>query len=335
MKQYLRQFTGWATDLMHNPFERARIKLTVYYLISTVIVTGIFSVLLISTLEKNLRDSFEEIIDNNHTRNEVFIRTKDGLEASIFLADGVIILLVGSLGYLLAGRTLSPIKEAMDRQKRFTADASHDLRTPLTILKTGMEVALQNKTQNPDMYKEVLKSGLEEIKTMSFLTEDLLTLARSESDSKSSKEQIDLGECIKKIVARISHQAARKSINLNLNIKENGKVLINESLLTRAVQNVIQNAINYTQEGGQIDVVLSKDKKHLKLSIKDNGTGISSDDLPYIFERFYKASHSRSDNNGSGLGLSITKEIIEKSGGTVVINSEVHKGTEVIIKIPS
>jgi signal transduction histidine kinase len=334
MKQYLRQFTGWATDLMHNPFERARIKLTAYYLISTIIVVGIFSVLLISTLEKNLKDSFEEIIDNDRTRNEVFIRTKDGLETSIFLADGVILILVGSLGYLLAGRTLSPIKEAMERQKRFTADASHDLRTPLTILKTGMEVALQNKTGDATMYKEVLKSGLEEIKTMSFLTEDLLTLARSESDSKKSKELIDLGECIKKMVARISHQAARKSIDLNLDIKENGKVLMNESLLTRAVQNVIQNAINYTQDGGRIDIVVTKDKKQMKLSIKDNGVGIPPDDLPHIFERFYKASHSRSDNHGSGLGLSITKEIIEKSGGTVAVTSEVHKGTEVLIKIP-
>lgn len=335
MKQFLKQSTESATASMRNPFAIARVKLTAYYLACTVVVLAIFSILLISTLEKNLKNSYEEFVESDvQKRNEVFIRTSDGIQTSILLVDGLILILVGGIAYFLAGKTLVPIKEATDRQKRFTADASHDLRTPLTILRTTIEVALQNRAEDPEVYKKVLHSGLEEVKTMSLLVEDLLVLARNEAgENKREKKQIHLEECIQGIVERISIEAKQKSIAIHMHMEKTSPVFANETYLMRAFQNIIQNAVQYTPPYGTITVSVEKVGAHVVCRVKDTGPGIAKGDLPHIFERFYKSSHSRSEA-GSGLGLAIAKEIIESNMGTIEIESTIGSGTEVTVKVP-
>ena len=326
----------WVTALTHNPFEQARIKLTLFYVGTMIIIMGIFSIVLIATLEKNIQDSFEEITGGDQLRQDALLKTKDGIEMIVLTIDGILILIIGGVGYFLAGRTLRPIQQSLDRQKRFTADASHDLRTPLAIMKTEIEVALQNNHADNSTYRKTLKSGLEEIQTMSLLVEDLLTLARTENKNKDiTKMYIDYQDVLNKLVNRIQKQVNEKSITVQLDIKDTGKIYVHEHSFTRALQNIVQNAIRYTKSGGVISIKLVRLGRHFTLSIKDTGVGISSKDLPYVFDRFYKASHSRNDQAGSGLGLSIAKEIIEMYGGSLSIESNEGKGTVVTIVMPA
>ena len=178
MKHYLKQFTAWVTVLTHNPFEKARLKLTLFYVGAIIVIMGLFSLVLIATLEKNIQDSSEDITDGYLVQHKALIRTKDTVETVIYTIDGILILIIGGIGYFLAGRTLRPIQESLDKQKRFTADASHDLRTPLAIMKTEMEVALQDKRTNDISYRKIIASNLEEVNKMATLVSDLLLVAR-------------------------------------------------------------------------------------------------------------------------------------------------------------
>ena len=118
MKHYLKQFTEWVTALTHNPFERARVKLTLFYVGTMITIMGIFSLVLIATLEKNIQDSLEDITGGDHMQHQALIRTKDAIETVVYTIDGILVLIIGGVGYFLAGRTLHPIQESLERQKR-------------------------------------------------------------------------------------------------------------------------------------------------------------------------------------------------------------------------
>jgi signal transduction histidine kinase len=250
------------------------------------------------------------------------------------VVDGFLLLIVGGVGYFLAGKTLKPIKKNFEAQKRFTADASHDLRTPLTIMKTEIEVALANKSSDNTKYREVLQSGLEEIGTMSSLVEDLLALARSEGiQKKEEQEVLDYVSSLTSLVERVKVQARNKHIDINLQTVP-ASIFVNKTNFMRAIQNVLNNAVHYTPLHGKIDITLSKKAKYFILTVSDTGVGISDEDLPHVFDRFYKASHSRNDQTGSGLGLSIAKEFIERYNGNIKVVSVLNKGTVVTIAVP-
>ncbi len=355
---------AWATALSHNVFLKARLRLTMYYVLFMVIIIGLFSTILLSEIDKNMRAAYRR----HMVRNELFVselpRTpiflagmerinkiyeQDFNDASraiktlVLTVDAMLLVLIGGASYVLAGRTLKPIKRALDDQKRFVADVSHDLRTPLAIMKTETEVALQDSSSQTAVYRGALTSNLEEIDKMSLLVSDLLLLARTEGvyqyvdqNQAGHSENLDFGAFVEKICDKMSKQASMKGIALELK-KDAGKALFAQAHvnhLERAIQNVIQNAINYTPEKGSIKVSLSDTPSSMRLVIKDTGVGISKADLPHVFDRFYKASHSRTSGSGSGLGLPIAKQIIEQHKGTVTISSKVNEGTEVVIQIP-
>lgn len=324
----------WGINLRRNPFEHARIKLTVYYIGVMILIMSIFSFALIGVIQKNISDSVDDMTGDSHMRHEILVKTRDEVEGIIFTIDGLLLVLIGGMSYFLAGRTLKPIKKTFEMQKRFTADASHDLRTPLTIMKTEMEVALQSKPENIEKYKEVLISGLEEIETMSSLVEDLLVLARSEG-TQHREEQIviEYSTYLSSLVERTKVQAKTKNIEITFQGVP-ASIFVNEANFMRAVQNVLNNAVHHTLPHGEITITMSKKGKSSILVISDTGVGIEKGDLPHIFDRFYKASHSRNDETGSGLGLSIAKEFIERYKGTIAVTSELNKGTVVTVTMP-
>jgi signal transduction histidine kinase len=341
MKHYLKQFMEWVIDLkrnlQNNIFEKARIRLTIFYVGMIVIVMAIFSFALLVTFKQNISDSLGDQLDNSDMIDRVFNQTIDNVEKSILIIDGIILILVAGVGYVLAGRTLRPIRKALESQKQFTADASHDLRTPLAILKTESEVLLQSNSNNIDEYKKNIKSNLEEIDRMSRLVADLLLVARTEGGDKMHSEklvQINLKNFIEKLVNKNINQAAGKSINLkNEDIPEINVYVFPDSL-ERALQNVIQNSIKYTEPKGSIVVRVNDVKNLINIIIDDTGIGIDKECLPHVFDRFYKASHSRNDLSGSGLGLSIVKYIVEQHKGKISIESDIGVGTKVTIIIP-
>lgn len=373
MKHYLKQCTEWVTALKRrlkrSPFEVARIRLTIFYTVITMAIIGLFSIALLISLERNTRmvvadefiipdeltilsatpqPSIERTIPPQEfhlprihagpqmNRFLVFRRTVDDLERSIVVADGALLFLVALLGYIIAGRTLKPIQENVNIQRRFLADASHDLRTPLAIMKSESQVLLRMGSRDPKDFRDVIESNLEEIDTMSKLVDDLLVMARTEElPDKTTFEDVRIGDLLEKVARKIIGRAADKQIAFVHEAVTDGVVRGEAYQLERAFQNVLQNALNYTEKGGKIILSSSQKSGDYVVTVKDSGVGISKKDLPFVFDRFYKASHSRNEGSGSGLGLPIVRQIVERHGGTVMIESEEGVGTTVHIRLPA
>ena len=317
-----------------NPFDKAKIKLTFFYVLIMTLIIVFFSSVLFLSLEKNMKDTIEEIEVNQLVKDSLYNKQTDNLQNIIIILDSFLLILISLSSYYLAHRTLKPIKNSLESQKKFTADASHDLRTPLAIMRTENEVLIQNPDSDIIDYKQVIKSNLEEISKMSNLVEDLLLIARTENISGiSNLEKIDLKSLLSALVTKNLKQIESKNIKLEIQNEIAIDLNIYKYNFERAVQNILQNAINYTKENGSISIKTKLISKGIEIAIKDTGVGISEKDLPNIYDRFYKAEHSRNDNSGSGLGLGIAKQIIEQNGGNITLSSEMGVGTKVTITL--
>lgn len=338
MKTYLNRFMELVTNLMinmkKNIFQSARIKLTAYYVSIMLVILVIFSSVLIYTIELKLRETLSDRIIATEVEEDPIENANNAIEIIIYSIDGALLLIIAFASYLLSGKTLKPIKNSLDAQKKFSADASHDLRTPLAIIITESEVALQGNTNNQKDFKEVVKSNLEEAKKMSGLVNDLLIISRGENENTINNFVIsDLYNFIEKIMTKMAPQAESKGLKLKTDEYKKILVKIDLNNFERAISNILQNAIHYTKKGS-IQISLKEESKKVLITIKDTGVGINEHDLPNVFDRFYKAEHSRNDESGSGLGLPIAKQIIEQHQGNINIKSQKNIGTEVDVSIP-
>src|SRR5258708_476648 len=143
----------WATALRHNIFLRARLTLTLFYVVVMALIMGIFSLLLYYSLMRNLSDSLQDKFEDRAAENKVYTRTTDQLESAILWGDGIGILLVTFFSYFLAGKTLKPIRRALEDQRHFSSDASHELRTPLSVIQSESEILLRSKNPSLEEYK--------------------------------------------------------------------------------------------------------------------------------------------------------------------------------------
>lgn len=236
------------------------------------------------------------------------------------------------------------IEEAFRLQKQFTADASHELKTPLTILLGEMEVALSNPRTSRD-YVDTLKSAVEEIRRINKIVDELLTIARLESGQLQMQRQpVRLDELLLDAVSKTSGYASQRSININFEVldrqaEETREVLVegDEGKLLSVFINLLDNAIKYSGGSDTIRVVLRSDDSTATVQIIDKGIGIDAEDLPHVFDRFYRADKARSSDGskrGTGLGLAISKSLVEAHGGRVQIISEKGAGTTVTINLP-
>lgn len=293
-----------------------------------------FSSVLIFTVESKIREGFRDRIIITETEGDPAKNASDEIEFIIYLVDGILLVIIGFSSYFLAGKTLKPIKEALDSQKKFSADASHDLRTPLAIITTESEVTLQNKNASTEELRSTIESNLEETKKMSKLVHDLLLISRGDDQSTlHSFIETDLHTFIENIVVKLKPQVESKGLQVNLCEYQKLLVTIDSDNFERAILNILQNAIKYTKVGS-VTIKLKTDAQKAYVVIEDTGVGIDQKDLPHVFDRFYKAEHSRSDSSSSGLGLPIAKLIIEEHKGNIQIDSGVNKGTIVTIAIP-
>ncbi len=229
---------------------------------------------------------------------------------------------------------INRLKDAFQRVNQFSIDVSHELKTPLTILKGETEVALRKERANEE-YKKLLESNLEEIDRMSRIIDDLLLLSKADSkDMKLNVENISLRDLLADVCMNMKIVATNKGIDLAVNELADVRFIGDELKLRRMLLNIIENGIKYTQEGGIVTVSSSTDNGYAYITVKDNGAGISKDDLKYIFDRFYRADRSRKRESGSGLGLSISKWIAEAHKGTIEVESQLSTGSQFSIKLP-
>lgn len=316
-------------------FEKARLKLTLNYLAIIMTISLAFSMAVYTGVNRELerienfqRQRIIKILGGLPVPFEIAAPDSEAITMArvrIITVLGFInlsiLFLSGVAGYYLAGQTLDPIKRSMDEQKEFVSSASHELRTPLTILKSEIEVALRDKKLTTKDSKDLIRSNLEEVNRMQKLTDYLLKLHKFEELDKISYSKVDLKIIADEATEKIKKLAEVKKIKIIKNLK-NTSVLGNKEALMEVALILLDNAIKYTPEGKNIYV----ETVNKILTIRDEGIGISRDDLGHIFERFYRVDKSRK-KDGYGLGLSIARTIIDLHKGTITVESKLQKGS--------
>ncbi len=229
---------------------------------------------------------------------------------------------------------LNRLDESFARLSQFSADLAHELRTPINNLMGETEVALSRQRTSSE-YQQILESNMEELNRLSRMTEELLFLSRAEAPETSIHcEILAVEEELEKICKFYEGLAAEK----NITIHKIGcaQIFADPVLLRRVLNNLVANAINYTDSGGEITLMAKPGNQFTEIRVSDNGIGIDSAELSKIFDRFYRADKARTKNTqGSGLGLSIVMSIINLHQGTVTVNSEAGEGTTVVLRFPS
>ncbi len=241
---------------------------------------------------------------------------------------------IGELAKTFDGM-ISRIRESFEELRQFSADVSHELRTPLTILKGEIEVALKGD-RTKEEYKKTLKSSLEEVERLKRIVEDLLFLSKVEAGKITYRlTKVDLLEVVLSVINVLKFLIKQKNIKLNIDGSPEIYVKGDENLLKQLVYNLIENAIKYNRDGGEINIQIDKNEKNVILKISDTGYGIPEEDLNKIFNRFYRVSKSRTRSEGGlGLGLNIVKKIVELHNGEIKVESEINKGSTFTVILP-
>jgi heavy metal sensor kinase len=228
---------------------------------------------------------------------------------------------------------LERLEGAFDQQGRFVADAAHELRTPLATLRTNLEVIQQNPNAALSEYQEMSVTFDRTLNRLERLVEDLLLLARGEKEL--PREPVNFEVLLTEIEQEHRPLAASHQILLNFKVEKGAVVLADARLLARAISNLIENGIRYNHPGGSVTTVVNNQADGIEIRIQDTGMGIPSNELPHIFERFYRVDRSRARHQGgSGLGLSITEHIIQLHGGRIEVESAPGTGTSFSIWLP-
>lgn len=265
-----------------------------------------------------------------------FEEAKDRVLARLVLTNTVILVGAGFLSYYLARKTLQPIQEAHEAQSRFTADASHELRTPIAAMQSEIEVALMNPKLGLKEAKEKLQSNLEELAKLTTLSEGLLRLAQLENND-LPRTKVNLESVLDSAVNRANGLAEKKHILIKNEPTPGLTALGDEASLVEAVVIILDNAIKYSPEKTEISLSSSKEQNKAIIRITDRGEGIKAAELPHIFERFYRADAARTKQHisGYGLGLAIAKNIVDLHNGSISAKSSLGKGTTFTLTLPS
>ena len=230
---------------------------------------------------------------------------------------------------------LDKIEQTLDKEKQFTSDASHELRTPVAVITSECEYMLDCAHDTQDL-KESAQVIKRQVDKMSKLISELLTMSRMDKNTQSiSFEMVDISELLT-IVCEEQIKIQKDTIRLNTNITENIYAMADRFLIARLFINLISNAYKYGKENGNIWISLSEDKNNVIFSIKDDGIGISKENLPKIWDRFYQVDQARTSdqNSGTGLGLSMVKWICNCHKGKITVKSKLGAGSEFIFTLP-
>lgn len=234
-------------------------------------------------------------------------------------------------------KMISRLQAAFERQKQFTSDASHELRTPLAVMRGDIELTLRRE-RNPEEYTRVLASNLEEIVRLSRLVEDLLMLARADSGRvELNPEHFDINLLCREMVEYISPLVLQRHQTISFDGDEREVMITaDKQRIKQLLLNLLDNAVKYTDVNGAITLGMKVSGNSAVITVTDTGRGIPSDDLPHIFDRFFRRSKPVADRSvsGFGLGLSIVKWIVDTHGGRIDARSKPGEGTTFIVSLP-
>ncbi len=331
-------------------FKAARFKLTLYYTLILLAITSSFSGIYywrtsslmafqIQRIEQRFKQA--EFGPKAKLRSMIFRSelqlAKQQLKKSLVLINGLILVLGGVGSYLLSGKTLEPIRRALQAQQQFVADAAHELKTPITALKTSLEVSLLNK-QLSASFRQILEDNLEAVSALSSLVQDLLSLARLDGQTSLYDQRllksVELSSLLKSVLKQVEPLARKKKIKLKLVGQAGyGQLKACCRSLEQMLVILLDNAIKFSQPGQTVKLKVEQTKQQLIFQVIDRGCGISQQDLPKIFDRFYQADQARS-KQGYGLGLALAQKIVKQHKGQLLVESKINRGSVFKVVLP-
>ena len=261
----------------------------------------------------------------------------------LLLGVPLVVLMVAGVSWWLSGSAIRPIYQSYRQMQQFTADAAHELRTPLAAIQATAQSDLMLPDLSGSQAKETLKSIVRQNKRLSYLVADLLILCRidgeiSTSSSNKNREKVTLANLIIEVEEDLAALAMASEIELTSQIKVSQPIVVlgDRTQLYRLITNLVTNAIQYTPAGGQVIVSLTEEHHRAVVSVRDTGIGISKPEQRRIFDRFYRVNKARSrSKGGSGLGLAIARAIALAHNGSLEVQSEADKGSNFILRLPT
>ena len=242
------------------------------------------------------------------------------------------------IGYLMAGRAIRPIRESYESKQHFLANASHELRTPISVLRLSLDVLTKEGTITDPFLQQVLHDMVEETNRAGRLVDELLTLARSDSNVGLVREEFDLNKSIDDVCRTLKVVAESREIVIEQDMVPGLTVYADQERISQVLRILLENAIKYSDSGSiiAINCGLEDHNGGFYIQIKDSGIGIPPEHLDKIFDRFYRVDSSRSHKTGgSGLGLSIAKMLVDAHGGRIEVMSQPGQGSIFTVHIPS
>lgn len=234
-----------------------------------------------------------------------------------------------SIRDLLAG-----LRSAFELQRQFTGDAAHELKTSVAVLKSSLQL-LSMRPRTAEQYRDGLRGLVDDVARTEEIVERMLELARLEEEGPCTPEEVDIASVVHSVAERLAPVARLRRVNIRVETNGGGSVRMPSEDARVLSSNLILNAVQHSPASGEVAISLHSSGPEMELRIVDRGCGISSTALPHVFERFYRADVSRSrESGGAGLGLAICKAIVDRSRGSISIESTVGEGTRVSVRLP-
>ncbi|WP_141992375.1 HAMP domain-containing sensor histidine kinase [Bacillus sp. B4EP4a] len=272
-----------------------------------------------------------QFIRNVDTEKEML----DRLLLILFVGGGIGSLVAVGAGYLLAGRALIPVKKSWDQQQQFVSDASHEIRTPLAVIQSRADLLFQSPNATIEEKAVDISIISKEVRRLNKLVNGLLTLTRTDSNQMEvKKSNFFLDDLLLDIVEQYTDIASFQEKSIISHAPEQLVFHGDKERIHQLLVILVDNAMKFTEEGGEISLSCIKNASSIILTVEDNGKGIPQEDLPLIFNRFYQVEQSRSANEGSGLGLSIAQWIVNTHQGNIKVTSEQNERTRFEITFP-
>jgi signal transduction histidine kinase len=251
------------------------------------------------------------------------------------IAALVALVMVALGGSILVGKSAEPVERTMDQMRQFMADAAHELRTPITVLRSRAEIALQ-QPRDSESYVATLKGVESESMRLGRIVDDLLILARADAgDRPIERKTFLLDETVLDAAAAASSVAQSRQVSIAIGDLDHSLIDGDSTLVRQLVMILLDNAVKFTPSGGQVNVGVSSRDGSVVLSVEDSGIGIATDQMPRVFDRFYRGDSARGHSEGAGLGLSIARWIADAHRAEIAIISTVGQGTRVDVRFPA
>lgn len=331
--------TAFADRYQYDPFLRTQINVIGMLLLFSIILLTLVGILIdylyhdiaLAILD-NVRDT---IVNGNSSTVELpaleEIRTEN-FSAIAFITAATTI----AFGYLLTRVALAPTRQALASQKQFIGNIAHELRTPLSVIKTNTEVRLMDPNLPSDA-RGMHESNIEELDRLSQIINNLLSLSASVRPERIDFTTVDVAKIATDVVDKLEGLARIRNLAITMRKGYSCFVWGNESALEQIISNIVKNAINFTSRNGHVAVTVEEiGGSHVEVVVQDSGAGISRQDLFRIFEPFYRADASRArSRGGSGLGLAIVSELVKLHRGKITVRSALGRGTTVVVSLPA